>query len=402
MPSPGLLSPRLGPGSDASSVRSSVSPSLGHSRFVDPALLSPNPESVPLRYAGGSPDPPDRDFRIDTHNERHAIGEGATLRGRLARRGEQHKPPDLPIESSGRVLSFERLSIQDETSTEQSYGVSPYYPYSAPHDSQPEFRLRADELSLTSNSSTDGSSIYPCSTPASFGPSGVGNFHDGFEGSSSDAGSSRSHSHSHLPVFDPDHLAVSHNSDDRRQVARAYRRRQLSPYPAAGPSTGQEEGGNTAYWTAGSPGGASTDAFPDHGLHLLNTQDLHTLSPTAADADGSSGGNTDQSSQRDSGHASGYRHSVATDATRRAANARRKDPTKIGAHICPYCGNDFTALHNLNYHIKSHLSLKEHPCKDCGQRFGTPQVLKRHKSKCSPASFVKKKRATRSLKVESW
>jgi hypothetical protein len=98
------------------------------------------------------------------------------------------------------------------------------------------------------------------------------------------------------------------------------------------------------HWTA-----ESVDDFSDQSLEP-NAQALFTMSLTGDFPSPSIQRNSpqDQYSQEGQGHVPGYRHLVATDTSRRAANARRRDPTKRGAHICPYCGNDFTALHNLN------------------------------------------------------
>ncbi|KAJ7679078.1 hypothetical protein DFH06DRAFT_504972 [Mycena polygramma] len=93
---------------------------------------------------------------------------------------------------------------------------------------------------------------------------------------------------------------------------------------------------------------------------------------------------------------SNFRHSIATAAVRRAAAARRKDPNKRGAFVCQYCCHDFTAMHNLKNHLKSHFSDKQHKCGLCDQAFVTAHVLKRHKRTCKAAasSVKKKKRAT--------
>ncbi|KAJ6545028.1 hypothetical protein DFH09DRAFT_1172496 [Mycena vulgaris] len=91
----------------------------------------------------------------------------------------------------------------------------------------------------------------------------------------------------------------------------------------------------------------------------------------------------DQSSQAASVHLSSeFRAAVGTDATRRAATRRRKDPNKRGPFVCKICGNDFTAKHNLKNHTNSHNSVKEHPCPKCHQFFGTSHVRDRHKLKC--------------------
>ncbi|KAF8192271.1 kinase-like domain-containing protein [Mycena galopus ATCC 62051] len=77
-----------------------------------------------------------------------------------------------------------------------------------------------------------------------------------------------------------------------------------------------------------------------------------------------------------------FRPIVTSPATRHASAIRRRDPTKAGRYVCPICGNDFTAQHNLRYHIQAHNSVREFECDGCGQRFGTPHVLKRHITKC--------------------
>ncbi|KAJ7168590.1 hypothetical protein C8R46DRAFT_237399 [Mycena filopes] len=78
----------------------------------------------------------------------------------------------------------------------------------------------------------------------------------------------------------------------------------------------------------------------------------------------------------------GYRHSVTTEASRKAAYARRKHKDQRGAFVCDDCGRDFTAKHNLKNHKNSHDSIKRFACDLCGSFFGTKHVLKRHASKC--------------------
>ncbi|KAJ7018819.1 hypothetical protein C8F04DRAFT_1150029 [Mycena alexandri] len=69
------------------------------------------------------------------------------------------------------------------------------------------------------------------------------------------------------------------------------------------------------------------------------------------------------------------------DVTLRAASLRH-DRSKRGKFVCPLCGSEFTAKHNLKNHVNSHDSTKEFKCEDCGQSFGTAHVLKRHRDKC--------------------
>ncbi|KAK7460368.1 hypothetical protein VKT23_009091 [Stygiomarasmius scandens] len=71
---------------------------------------------------------------------------------------------------------------------------------------------------------------------------------------------------------------------------------------------------------------------------------------------------------------------VATDAVVQASRLRRKDPGRKGRFICPTCGRDFTANHNLKYHINSHRGKRPYECEHCEKRFGTTHVLKRHVS----------------------
>ncbi|KAJ7828012.1 hypothetical protein B0H13DRAFT_1521365, partial [Mycena leptocephala] len=73
---------------------------------------------------------------------------------------------------------------------------------------------------------------------------------------------------------------------------------------------------------------------------------------------------------------------VATDATIRAAVARRKDPSKPGAFVCELCKHNFTTKHNYKNHINSHNSVKPFQCTKCQQSFGTQHVLRRHQTKC--------------------
>ncbi|KAJ7111984.1 hypothetical protein C8R44DRAFT_632446 [Mycena epipterygia] len=74
---------------------------------------------------------------------------------------------------------------------------------------------------------------------------------------------------------------------------------------------------------------------------------------------------------------------VSTPAGLLASAARRKNPSELGAHICPYsdCGRDFTAKHNLErklYHMNSHRGIKPYSCGKCGQTFTAPHTRTRH------------------------
>ncbi|KAJ6512726.1 hypothetical protein C8R45DRAFT_325863 [Mycena sanguinolenta] len=378
-PTPGLLSPwRAGPGSDASSIRSlSSSPSRSH-------FFGPSCEFVSSSYSGGSPDPPDRDLQHDPRSQSSPLDEEPAIRGRLVQRSERRKSRHLSsIGSVARVL-FEDLSLADGPSAERSHysdPTSPYHPQSATYS-----------LGATSSSPTEAfyGYMHGAATGSASSPS---NLAEGLRVPSFDVGRSRSHSKG------PDLVdSTVHGDRADRSAGRGHRRRQASPYPSAGPLMNQA-GGNPTEWTPENLNGELTYDFFTRGLHPSDAQALFTTNPTpAADDAGPSSSSfswdAGQSSQEGDHDPPAYRPSVATPATRRASNRRRKDPLKRGAHICHLCGADFTALHNLNFHIDSHLSRKNHECRECRQRFGTPQVLKRHKLKCPLVLLAKKKRAT--------
>ncbi|KAF7374395.1 hypothetical protein MSAN_00323500 [Mycena sanguinolenta] len=370
-PNPGLLSPwTAGPGSDASSIRSSSS-SPSRSHFFDPSFLFPDSEFDPSSWSGGSPDPPRHDLQTDLHDQSSSLDEEPTIRGRLVQRRERRKSRHLSsIGSVARVL-FEDLSLVDRPSADRSHYNDPtaqYHPQSATHS-----------IGAASSSPTEafyghrhGSAISPASSLSNLEGSFV-NLPGGLKPPSFDAGRSRSRSKDPVPVD-----AVSHGDRADKSAARESRRRHASPYPAAGPSMSQV-GGNRTEWSLENPSSELTYDFAARGLDPSDAQALFTTNPSpAVDAAGSSSSsfswNAGQPSQEGDGDAV-YRPSVATPATRRASNRRRKDPSKRGAHICYLCGADFTALHNLNFHIDSHLSRKNHECRECRQRFGTPQVL---------------------------
>ncbi|THU99945.1 hypothetical protein K435DRAFT_794542 [Dendrothele bispora CBS 962.96] len=70
---------------------------------------------------------------------------------------------------------------------------------------------------------------------------------------------------------------------------------------------------------------------------------------------------------------------VATDRLLMVSRQRRKHP---GKYICelPGCGQDFTAVHNLRNHLRSHEKLKKFLCGKCKKTFSTKSVLNRHVS----------------------
>ncbi|KAJ7249212.1 hypothetical protein B0H12DRAFT_701255 [Mycena haematopus] len=344
-PNPGLLSPwSAGPGSDASPM-GSLSSSSSRSRLFSPSLIPPSPEFVSLSYTGGSPDPPNLDLQSDLHSQSSPEEEPAS-RGRLVRRGERQKSRHLSsIGSTARIL-FEDLTLEDGSSAERSHyndPTSPFHPTSTTQNfnSLLEFSWFGpiEGPYGHTHSSATGSPSFSSNLEGSFL-----NLPEGHETRSSDAGRSRSHSKA------PGDTDVFRRDRGDKLATRGHRRREASPYPVAGPSTNRAEGSNPTEWTSG---GDSIYDFSNHFPQSFDPQARFATNPSsgvAADGPSSSSFLWDagQSSQEEGGHDSAYRPSVATAATRRASNRRRKDPSKPGAHICQYCGDDFTALHNLN------------------------------------------------------
>ncbi|THU77330.1 hypothetical protein K435DRAFT_563978, partial [Dendrothele bispora CBS 962.96] len=54
---------------------------------------------------------------------------------------------------------------------------------------------------------------------------------------------------------------------------------------------------------------------------------------------------------------------------------RRNRPRSFS---CPVCPQDFTASHNLKYHLYAHLRIKPYLCERCFYRSSAPHTLKRH------------------------
>ncbi|KAF8176708.1 hypothetical protein K438DRAFT_1846626, partial [Mycena galopus ATCC 62051] len=327
--SPGLLSPpSAGPGSDASSIRS-VSPSPSRPGFSDPSIPSPHPEGV-------------------LSSDADRLEEEPALRGRLPRRDKRHKDHHFSLDSGTRIL-FEGLSIEDRTPAEQSYTAdTPYQHNNATHSSGslPEMILWSGDGSSPLTEASFGHPLGSATSSSSYAnytgdaflntPGGVD------ERYSSRAGRSRSHSSATGTIDDG---LQGHGGG--RPGRRTHRRRP-SPYPVAGPSTRSAEGSNSPSWSVD---GESADSFSNRG-RPFNAQAPFAMDPRQEpDVGGSSSSSTswnaDQYSQGDQGHAPGYRALVASPATRRAANRRRKDPSKPGDHVCPHCQQDFTAAHNL-------------------------------------------------------
>ncbi|KAK7006150.1 hypothetical protein R3P38DRAFT_1701661 [Favolaschia claudopus] len=387
-PSPGLLSPWSGFVSGASSPRSTPG-SPNHPELYNTSLLSPNPDRSPLTRTGGSPGSPvvprgAFDPSLPTEEE----SEG--FRGRSSSRNRRTR--SRPLSSIGSVARHlsEKLSIVDQP----AYSFDD--PYSGLGDGFQLFESQLGEDALLPLSQDGYVPLYPFppSLPSSVPNTSISGAQNLFPsprdlppGQADDwnAPSPELLGAGHFPISQGD-------GRSRRQAGRADRQHQVHPYaaPFAGPSGhGEESGGMTWMGALASPSDNLFLTLPSAADHPC------TMNPNWAlgTSDSSSPRNvTSQSNQ--AGSAPGYRRSVATSATRRAAKRRRKDPSKLGAHICEYCGDDFTAAHNLKYHIQSHLSVKEHKCTECGQSFVTPQVLKRHQPKCSVAPRLKKRKHT--------
>ncbi|KAJ6507758.1 hypothetical protein C8R47DRAFT_1208797 [Mycena vitilis] len=391
--SPLLLSPgwRSGPESDTSSP-----PSSSHSRFLSLSPFSPTPpnlDGVPSPYNQTSP--PDAE---------------PSIRGgikRLSERSSSHSSYPSPRADA---LPMGALSIQDGTPGEPNYSqfVTNYAPESSGSHSGfllpgsnpfggPSWPL--DDASTAAGPFDGRSHLYPPSYSNQFplpssGPASSNDHRDFAEGSnrgSLEVGGSYGQFRVSVdcPIPDPQGIKTG-----RSATRRAQRHRDASLYRAsvAGPSTsavGATPSGpdglyvqliGNVYHPAIQPASAGrTPIIPDDARSLSMARDAdQTQSPE-------------------------FRHSIATEATLRAAAARRKDPNKRGAYVCEYCHHDFTARHNLESeslpvldHLKSHFSDKQYECGQCGQAFVTAHVLKRHKLTCKAAasSVKKKKRAT--------
>ncbi|KAJ7808380.1 kinase-like domain-containing protein [Mycena olivaceomarginata] len=118
-------------------------------------------------------------------------------------------------------------------------------------------------------------------------------------------------------------------------------------------------------------------SFDDHGLpeHGAGAHSLTSRHEAGVDISFASSESQERTNLN-------FRPIVVSAATRRASANRRRDPTKAGLYVCSICGNDFTAKHNLQNHIRSHNGVRAFECNGCGRRFGTAHVLKRHFAKC--------------------
>ncbi|KAJ7679171.1 hypothetical protein DFH06DRAFT_506255 [Mycena polygramma] len=381
--SPLLLSPgwRSGPESDTSSP-----PSSSHSRFLS---LSPFPAS-----------PSDLECVPSPYSQTSALDAEPTLRGgikRLSEGSSSHSsyPSVRALDDLG------GLSIQDGTSGEPNN--SQFVPNYAPESSGSHsgFLLPGSSPFVgpswplndvsTGAGPFDGSShLYPpsysnrLSLPSS-GPASSNdrhNFVEDFHSASLEVGGSYGQFRvsGDYPIPDPQGIETR-----RSATRRAQRRRDASPYraPVAGPSTSTAEASGATPLTLDGPSGELTGNL----YHAIQSGSAGHASIAPNSLQSLSLAGQDRQTQPPE-----FRHSIATDATRRAAAARRKDPNKRGAFVCPHCYHDFTAMHNLKNHLKSHFSDKQYKCGQCNQAFVTAHVLKRHKRTCKAASSVKKKK----------
>jgi uncharacterized Zn-finger protein len=79
-----------------------------------------------------------------------------------------------------------------------------------------------------------------------------------------------------------------------------------------------------------------------------------------------------------------FRASVGTKAMVEACRKRRKERDGARLFVCevPECNRNFTARHNLRYHIKSHKNIRDEICPDCGADFVTRETRRRHSKTC--------------------
>ncbi|KAJ7158404.1 hypothetical protein C8R46DRAFT_391767 [Mycena filopes] len=316
-------------GSDTSSIRS-ASPSPSGYGFPSP-FLSSNPDSFPTIFDGGSPDPRHHGFEHHSEYDLDFLDGQLESRGRLGRRA---KPPLLHLPPSDDLIKFQELTIGDppehsyvdprivsnhsEYAPEASSSHGQYYdenflvPYALGGD--PSLHSASDTSSNRSSSLSSGYNEY--------------NPFASSDDDSSNAGRSRSNSH-----------ASQYLSPGGRTRTRAQhrRRRSVSPYDAS--SRPSASAANQA--DAWSPEVAA-EHLSVPSLSMVHGEYHYTPSPSH----GAPGPSASSHSRQHSDGAVVLRP-VATEATVRASRERRKNPTEVGKFVCPECGNDFTAKHNL-------------------------------------------------------
>ncbi|KAK6984227.1 hypothetical protein R3P38DRAFT_3375232 [Favolaschia claudopus] len=332
------------PGSLCTSSPRSIPASPNCPEFHDTSLLSSTPDRSPLTRISGSPASPVVP-RGSSDPSLPPKDEFEVFRGRSDSRSKRRRSrPPSSIGSVTRRLS-EKLSIVDQP----AYSFDG--PYSGAGNSSKLLESHFGEDALLPFSQNDYAPVYP------FPPSLPSSVPDASIFSSSNLlpsprvvppGQAGDWNAPSSVLLGADHFPIPHGDGaTRRWAGRADRQQQLHPYaaPPAGPSShGEESGGMTSMEALASPSDNLFSTLPSAAHYP------YTMNPNWAmgTSDYSSPRNvTSQSNQ--AGSAPGYRRSVATSATRRAAKRRRKDPSKLGAHICEYCGDDFTAAHNLKF-----------------------------------------------------
>ncbi|KAJ7757729.1 hypothetical protein DFH07DRAFT_458246 [Mycena maculata] len=356
--SPSLLSPswRSEVDSDASSVRS-VSPSLNFVSLPSPAIAN---HGV---YEGGSPDLYHRSWHMGRHfipSADSSVGgiddnmKVLSIDGDGTTNGSSYSDHGLPHQGQGQGLPADPSwlvghfpPVQEQQQRPSSFPFAPFPPdsYTAP------------TASSSSQPPPEGRSL-------------------------DEAASSRNHLYA--PAPDAFYSLTGLKGGDASQLAQRTPRRHTKshgPYPTAGPS--RVASGQTTNWIP--------QDEPSPGDSTI-TGSGHPQNPSTPDVPASPQSWNHQSEQEGPSKSPTIRP-VATDATRRASAARRKDPSKRGPFVCELCGHDFTAKHNYQNHINSHNSVKPFECEKCSQRFVTQHVLKRHDSKCSSRSLSKKRRS---------
>ncbi|KAJ7757728.1 hypothetical protein DFH07DRAFT_458255 [Mycena maculata] len=367
--------------SETSSIGSvSPVPSHLHLPFAGVHQSYPHPRHLP----GSNSENPSHDDYIDDDLE-------ASNRGRSTRRSQRYIMPFDDPSAGGiddDVRRLEALTLGGGGTSTEAYDLSRYSPRGTdsswghfhhqswglqlqiPPSSQPE-TWPQDTNSGSISSSSSRSPHHPLaiqpSTPLDFPGGSLDGSppHDTYPPSSD-------------RIYSP---TVSRSGSSARNNRRRRLQDGQSPYPS--PVTDGQPTGLNAQDEFGPGGNTASDP---------SLSDLSHASAPDAPAGTFSPQSYDQSGQSGPSQSSAIRP-VATDATRRASTARRKDPSKRGAFICELCGHDFTAKHNYQNHMNSHNSVKPFQCEKCSQRFVTQHVLKRHDPKCSSRSLSKKRRS---------
>ncbi|KAJ7471438.1 hypothetical protein B0H11DRAFT_1369017 [Mycena galericulata] len=400
--SPSLLSPpwRSDADSDTSSIRS-LSPSLGLHQLPPPGIVSPG-------YDGVSPDPYHHRRRSHSCNRAYESNDevDASVRGRSIWRVDRRSRSRISSADpsvAGIDGNMEALTIDgDGTSSGPSFHPSHQDQHSSTNNWQghpawtnedfhqpPTLHLQIPQWPHGSHngSTSSSSSRSPSRLPAHlYLPSDSLDSSARLDDSSFEADVSQT-SGFYTPAVEPFYSPTILSGDrevlpHRAPVRRRRRSEAQSPYPPSPSVRGSV--GQLANWDMQDSVAVQGRDDPVHPGH---SQDFPPYGPDVADDGPESRSLLWEGQPEAEGSAPGPSQSqpvrtVATAATRRAAAARRRDPSKPGAFVCEVCGQDLTAKHNYKNHMNSHNSVKPFGCGKCGQRFGTQHVLKRHEPKC--------------------